>query len=261
MDTPAPSRPRLRAEILIVLGLSLGQSAVWAVWRLVERYNRETPVGQQTATLNPSASQIQVLDAVAQVLSIGFRVVPVILAMYLLSVGGANAWHRLGLRWKGDGARSPWSDLGTGAGLAALIGLPGLGLYFVGRALGQTVNINTSGLPDAWWSITVLFMAAMAAAVLEETIAVGYLMTRLKEMAWSPIAMIAASALLRGSYHLYQGWPMALGNAVMGTVFAWYFLRRGRVGPLIAAHALLDIVSFVGPEVLPDSWLAALDLV
>jgi membrane protease YdiL (CAAX protease family) len=47
---------------------------------------------------------------------------------------------------------------------------------------------------------------------------------------------------------------------VMGAVFAAYFVRRGRLGPLIVAHVALDLVSFLGPEFLPDSWLVALRL-
>lgn len=88
----------------------------------------------------------------------------------------------------------------------------------------------------------------------------GYLATRLRELAWKPWTIVLASSVLRGSYHLYQGWPMALGNVVMGAVFTTYFLRRGRLGPLLAAHFLLDAVSLIGPDVVPDSWLSALRL-
>jgi membrane protease YdiL (CAAX protease family) len=45
---------------------------------------------------------------------------------------------------------------------------------------------------------------------------------------------------------------MALGNVVMGVLFAWWFRRTGRVLPLVVAHTLLDVVSFVGYAVLKD---------
>ena len=35
--------------------------------------------------------------------------------------------------------------------------------------------------------------------------------------------IVVASALLRGSYHLYQGWGGFVGNAIMGLVFAEYY--------------------------------------
>ena len=253
---PAPTPQRLRAEVLIVLGLSLGQSAVYAIIMLVRRYMATTPISHQSTTLNPSRSSINYLDLLYQVLNIAFSLVPVALALYLLSSHGASWKVRLGLTRNG---RSAWRDVGLGFGLAAAIGLPGLGLYAVGRAIGQTVRIDTSGLPNQWWSAVILLASAGVAGMLEEVIVVGYLITRLREMRWSLPVAILASALLRGSYHLYQGWPMALGNAVMGAVFAVVFIRTGRLGPLILAHWTLDAVSFIGPEVVPASWITALN--
>ncbi len=256
--TPAPSR-RIRAEIWIILALSLGQSGVYAVLAIIKRYQSAKPISQQTTTLHPSLSGVPVWDLIYQLAGIAFGVVPVLLAFYLLSASGASTRARLGLVWPRP-RRDAGLDLGRGALLAAAIGIPGLGLYVVGRAIGQTVLIDTSGLPPQWWRALVLVLSALAVALLEEGIAVGYLVTRLRDLAWRPWTAIAASAVLRGSYHLYQGWPMALGNMVMGVVFATYFSKRGRLGPLIVAHVVLDLVSFLGPEFLPDSWLTALRL-
>ena len=75
---------------------------------------------------------------------------------------------------------------------------------------------------------------------------VGYLVTRLQRFGWRVPAVIAASALLRGSYHLYQGFGPFVGNAIMGVIFAEWYRRGGRVLPLIIAHTVLDTVSFVG---------------
>jgi membrane protease YdiL (CAAX protease family) len=255
--TALPSVPRLRAEVLIVLGLSLGQSAVYAAIRLIERYLAPAPVGSQTSTLNPSQSSIDYMDLLIQVLRIGFSLMPVALALYLLSAQGGSALRRLGLTGRG---RIWWRDLAWGAGLAVAIGLPGLALYAVGRALGQSVKLDTSGLPDQWWAAVILLLSAAAAAILEETVVVGYLVTRLRDLKWSVPAAIIASALLRGSYHLYQGWPMALGNVVMGLVFAWVYVRRGRIAPLIIAHMLLDSVAFIGPELIPQHVLDSLGI-
>ena len=249
---PAPSRRRLRAEVVIVLGLSLGYYAITAALRLVERYLAEPAIGQQTTTLNPTRSGIDYVDLALQVVRQLYLLMPVALVLYLLSAGGRSALRRLGLTGPG---RAWWKDLGAGLLLAACIGLPGLVLYGVGRALGQTVRVDTSGLPDLWWTATILLLSAAVAGVMEETIAVGYLVTRLKDLAWAPWAAIVASAVLRGCYHLYQGWPMALGNVVMGLVFAWWFHRTGRLGPLILAHWTLDAVAFIGPEVVGQETL------
>ena len=257
-DALLPSRRRLRAEVLIVLGLSLGQSAIYAIVKLAYRYAQSTPVGGQSTQLNPSRASIDIFDLIYQVLAIVFALVPVALALYLLSSQGTRASRILGLTGP---ARRWWRDVGLGMLLAACIGLPGLGLYYIGRAIGQNVAIDTSGLPDSWWASTVLLTSAAVAAILEEVIVVGYLTTRLRQLNWGIPAVIIASAVLRGSYHLYQGWPMALGNMVMGAVFALVFIKWRRLGPLIVAHFLLDFVSFVGPTVVPHEWLVALGLV
>ena len=256
---PQPSerarRRRLGVEIWIVLGLSLGKSGVYALVNIVARLTADQSLREQSTALNTSQSPRPYLDLTYQLLSIGFALIPVALALYLLSQNGRSALRRIGL----DRAR-PVRDLGVGFGLAALIGLPGLGLYILGRAIGITVEVQAAALNAAWWTIPVLLLSALQNALLEEVIVVGYLMERLRELRWGPVAIIAASALLRGSYHLYQGIGPFVGNVVMGVVFAEYYRRRRRVMPLVVAHTLLDVVAFVGYALIPAAWLATLGI-
>ncbi|WP_343073889.1 CPBP family intramembrane glutamic endopeptidase [Phytoactinopolyspora mesophila] len=235
------SRRRLGVEVWIVLGLSLGQSGVYALVRLIERLTREERLSEQRVTMNRSRSEREYFDLTFQLLNIGFALIPVALALFLLSTPGQSVLRRIGL----DFSR-PWRDLAIGAGLAVIIGVPGLGVYAVGVAFDWNVSISASGLQDYWWSVPILILRALMNALLEEVIAVGYLMTRLRQLGWHVYAAIAASSVLRGSYHLYQGYGMALGNMAMGAVFAWWYHRTGRVMPLVIAHTILDIVSFVG---------------
>lgn len=230
---------RLRLEVWVVLGLSLGQSAVYAVVSLVAAMTRG-PLGDATATLNRNQSDREWLDLVLQVLSIGFALVPVVLVIYLLSADG-EPLRRLGLE-----RRRPVHALAAGAGLALAIGLPGLGLYALGRALGMTAQVIPVPDHTYWWTVPILILAAIENAVVEEVIAVGYLLTRLRDLRWTPWVAIVASALLRGTYHLYQGFGQALGNVAMGLIFAWWFQRTKRLLPLVIAHTLLDVVAFVG---------------
>ncbi|WP_211658166.1 CPBP family intramembrane glutamic endopeptidase [Phytoactinopolyspora halophila] len=238
---------RLGVEVWIVLGLSLGQSAVYAAVRLIERLAAEERLSEQRATMNVSRSEDEYVDLTYQILGIGFGLVPVALALFLLSAPGKSTLRRIGLEF----SRPAW-DLATGAALAAVIGLPGLGLYYLGRALDMNVAIATSGLGEYWWTVPVLILAALQNALLEEVVAVGYLVTRLRQLGWQVPATIAASAALRGAYHLYQGYGMALGNVAMGVVFGWWFHRTGRVMPLVVAHTVLDVVSFVGYALFRD---------
>ncbi len=251
----APAARRLTAEVWIVLGLSLGRSGLWAVVTLIDRLTAGPALGDQTATLNPSRSDRSWLDLTYQLLTIGLALVPVALALYLLSADGRSAVRRLGLD-----AAQPLRDLGVGLGLAAAIGIPGLALYAAGRAVGITVQVQASALDANWWTVPVLVLSALQNALLEEVIAVGYLMERLHRLRWRPWAAVAASAVLRGSYHLYQGIGPFFGNMVMGVVFAEVYRRRGRVMPLVVAHTVMDVVVFVGYALIPAEWRAALGL-
>ena len=246
-----PSRRRLRIEVWIVLGLSLGQSAVYSVVQLLDKMTR-APLAEGTSTLNRSQSTREYFDLTYQLLDIIFALVPVLLVIYFLtdqrqsgagvsSSQGGSAFRKLGFNF----AR-PGRDLLQGFGLAALIGIPSLGLYAAGRALGITTAIIPSALDSYWWTVPVLILSALRHAVVEEVIVVGYLLDRFGKFGWSMPLAIFTSSMLRGSYHLYQGFGPFIGNAVMGVVFAWLYTKTKRVMPLVIAHALLDIVAFVG---------------
>jgi membrane protease YdiL (CAAX protease family) len=243
------SRRTIGIEVLLVLGVSLGQSAVYSAVNIIGRLTADRPLSQQTATLNASQSTRPWLDFTYQLLNILFALVPVLLAVHLLGRDRGDARRTLGLD-----ASQPGADLARGAGLAAVIGLPGLGLFFVAAKLGINVNVVPAGLPHIWWAVPVLVLAAAQNAILEEIVVVGYLVTRLRDLGWRLGAVIAASAVLRGSYHLYQGFGAFVGNAIMGVIFTLFFLRTKRVLPLVVAHTLLDVVAFVGYASLPRSW-------
>jgi len=236
----APDRRRISAEIWIVLGLSLGASAVYAVVSLIAKLTAG-PLRQQTATLNASRSPREYLDLTYQLLGIGFGVVPVVLALYLLWTPGRTARSRIGLD-----LRRPGRDLAYGIGLSALVGLPGIALYLIGREVGLTATVVPSGLDAYWWVVPVLVLSALQNSLLEEVVVVGYLITRLGQLGWGIGAMVITSALVRGSYHLYQGIGPGLANALMGVIFGYCYHRTRRVMPLVVAHTILDIVAFVG---------------
>ena len=87
---------------------------------------------------------------------------------------------------------------------------------------------------------------ATGAAVLGEVIVLGYLVTRLQQVGWTPIAAVIGSAVLRGGYHLYQGWGGFAGNLLMGLLFGLLFLRWRRTWPFVIAHLLLDFAAGAG---------------
>ncbi|QHC22434.1 CPBP family intramembrane glutamic endopeptidase [Streptomyces sp. GS7] len=243
----------LRNETLIVLALSLGASAVSALISFIGSLTKPGGLKHQAATLNAShAPGRPWLDLAWQLFGIATALVPVLLVAHLLLRERAG-----GLRAIGFDRRRPGFDLGMGAALAAVIGGSGLLLYLGARAAGVNLTVVPEGLPDVWWKIPVLIASAVQNAVLEEVIVVGYLLRRLGQLGWTPVAAVAASSVLRGSYHLYQGVGGFFGNMVMGVVFALLYRRWGRVGPLVAAHALIDTVAFLGYALLAGrvGWL------
>ncbi|KAB1643671.1 CPBP family intramembrane metalloprotease [Gulosibacter chungangensis] len=255
------TRVRLRWEIWLVLGLSLLPSSLTAIVNLIEIAAQPTPIGETSSTLNPSASEFPLFDVLYRLISFGTAMVPVALVIWLLWSRNESGFRRLGLDARQPGRRlGPLRDLGGGLLLAAAIGLPGLALYAASRALGLTVQVVAGDTSMAWWTVGLLVLAALRAALIEEVVVVGYLATRLHTLGWQRWGVILTSALVRGSYHLYQGVPMALGNVVMGILFAYVFTRkrkdgrRPRVLPLVIAHFLLDLVSFLGYPLAASLW-------
>ena len=252
-DGLAPPPARLqRWEIVTVFAVSLGASGLYALVSLIGSLTAKQSLSKQTATLNGSlAPGRPLLDLVMQLLNIALSLAPVLLVFYLLARAGERPSSI------GVDARQPGRDLARGAVLAALIGGSGLGLYLIAYHLGVELNVVAENLPDVWWRYPVLLLSAAQNATVEEVIVVGYLLSRLDRLGVRPSRAIVLSAVIRGSYHLYQGVGGFLGNAVMGLVFGYLYRRWGRVMPLLIAHFLIDAVTFVGYALLAGhvSWL------
>lgn len=245
------SRGRAWAEISIVFALSLGASAIYSFVSLLNKLTQDTALNEQASKINQSLSERPGFDLTYQLLAIVFGLAPVALVIFLTWRSDRPHLQPLGLAAGGRYNTVPkrwwWMrDSGSGILLALVIGVPGLGLYIAARALGLNTTVQASGLDAYWWTVPVLVLAALKAALLEEVIVVGYLFDRLSLLRWRPWSIIVTSAVLRGSYHLYQGFGGFVGNVAMGLVFGWAYQRWGRLLPLVIAHWVLDIASFVG---------------
>ncbi|HEV2343615.1 MAG TPA: type II CAAX endopeptidase family protein [Actinocrinis sp.] len=248
----AYTRRLIAFEVAAVLALSLGRSAIGALIDLGGSLTARKALSAQHATLNASAAPGRPwLDLSYQVYGIAFGLAPVLLVAYLLAREGAS------LRTLGADRSRLWRDLGLGALVAAVIGGSGLGLYLAAHALGAALTVVPTSLPPVWWRIPVLVASAFQNAALEEVVVLGYLLRRFDQAGWSRGRADSVSALIRGSYHLYQGFGGFVGNLVMGLIFARLYRRWGRVTPLLLAHALIDTTAFVGYVLLAGhvSWL------
>ncbi|MEZ5116017.1 MAG: CPBP family intramembrane glutamic endopeptidase [Candidatus Nanopelagicales bacterium] len=245
-------RRTLGAEVVLVLLVSLGASAIRALLYLLDSLTRGQPLANQSATIVRSVTPDRPwLDLLYQLVGIALALVPVLLVAHLLRRSGE------GVRGIGFDATEPGRDLLRGVVLAAVVGGTGLAFYLATYAAGLNLRVVPVALGEAWWSLPVLVLAAVENALLEEVVILGYLIHRLRQIGWGPWAAIATSAVIRGAYHLYQGFGGFVGNLVMGLLFGWLFTRWRRTTPFVIAHALIDIVAFVGYALLRDrvGWL------
>lgn len=228
--TAAADKKRLAVEVAIVVTLTFGTRGLRSVLELIRAFLSPGRLSDQSVTLHQQAADNPLLDIAMHVVSSATLVAYGALALYLL--GRVPRWRR------GDGL---W-----GVGLAALIGLPGAALYFAAVHLGWSKEVVPAQFDDPFWQVPVLLVAAAATAWAEELVVVHYLLTRLQQLGVSPVWALCASAVLRGSYHLYQGVSAGFGNLAMGLIFGYFYHRTGRIWPLMAAHFVIDAVAFLG---------------
>ena len=254
--TPPVSRPLepglIRAEVLVVFAVSLGASGLRALLSLIDSLTASRDLsGQRAVLVGTLAPGRPWLDLAYQVSDIAIGLAPVALVFYLLARSAESP------RTIGADLREPLRDSVKGVALAAVIGGSGLAFYLVVYHLGVNLNVVPGSLPVVWWRFPVLLAAAVQNGVLEEVLVSGYLLHRLAQLRWSPWRAVGVAAVLRGSYHLYQGFGGFAGNLVMGVVFGRLYQRWGRTTPLIIAHALIDAVAFVGYALLHGhvTWL------
>lgn len=226
-----------KQEILLVLFVSLGASAIYSTLSLIRKLLSPQGLAGSTTTINQPVVSIPWLDLIYQLVGIGLALVPVLLALYLLRQDQIKI-----------GVIPTRADFKIAILIAVGIGLPGLALYFTARQLGLVANVVPSSLGDYLWTIPLLLLSALRSGLQEEIIVVGFLIKKL-ELSYPKLGMVALiliSAAIRASYHSYQGFSAVLGNFVMGVVFAYVFIRTSRVAPLIIAHTLMNSVVFVG---------------
>jgi membrane protease YdiL (CAAX protease family) len=251
----APERPstlpRYGLELLAVLGVTFASSGLFSLLNFIKaQVEINHGFGFRHVATGPikaaAETPYQWLDLLFYGAGILTGIAPAFLAIVLLlrSPGGPGVgigFDRLRLR-----------ELLQGLGFAALIGVPGLAFVYVARKLGLNAEIVVTNFPDVWYRVPILIAEAFQQGLAEEVVVAAYVLTRLRQLGWSNSRALVAASLLRGSYHLYQGYGGFVGNAIMGLVLGWWFQRTRRVWPLIVAHFVIDAVSFVGYVYLHD---------
>jgi len=228
-----PGRWTLGEEVLIVLSLSVLYSAIDAVLSYLQ-----APVNRGVSVaLFPTFPSFELLR---ELLSIAFAIPPAWLVVHLARRSGE------GLEPFGLGTATLGRDVAWGLVAAAVVAAVGLSVYLGAIAL----NVNRFVVPvpplGHWWTVPVLVLGALQNALLEEIVVLGYLIRRLEQLGWATAAAVLTSALLRGTYHLYQGWGGFAGNLALGLAFGYAFSRWRRTWPLVTAHFAVDTLAGVG---------------
>lgn len=178
-------------------------------------------------------------------LSIGISMVPPIaVVLYIISQSG-ESWDKFGIR------RPRWL-LDPILGVLILIATYAV-IYvvavFIAAFAGHRYASDAEHLrhvftyPSTGSDYLSLVLMSIAVGLGEELAMRSYLITRLEQLLNSSAQGVLISSLLFASYHIYQGLRSTFWVFVLGLCFGTAYCRLRRIWPLVAAHALADILA------------------
>lgn len=130
--------------------------------------------------------------------------------------------------------------------------LVGVGLYLLAWGVGVPLEAllnqhmptasGTSGtLHTAGVSTAMILLVSVVNGLYEEMFLLGFLQRALK--ATEGHFAVGTVLLLRISYHLYQGADGVVFVTVFGIVAGYYYLKTGKLWPVVVAHVTADVVA------------------
>ena len=170
----------------------------------------------------------------------------------LLLIATQSLWVRR-MRWSDVGLRRPTSV----ANAAVLAVVSTAAILLAVRYLIVPAAVGLTGLPidltalnqpgDATALGLLLGQAWTLAAFGEEMVFRGYLMRRVGDLVGDTLSArvvaVAATSILFGLAHRYQGWAGVLATATIGCLLAILYLASKRnLWPAIVCHGLVDTV-------------------
>ena len=168
------------------------------------------------------------------------------LLFYQLSVTPVIAYILWQRGWK-------WEDFSVRVSARGL--LQGIGIALVALMLSKMASLLLAPLASASPAAAAapvlvagsggLFLAAIVKPLFEELLACAYVVQSLRGRFGVAIA-VNVSIALRMSLYLYQGPAAFLNFAIFGLLFTLFYVRTGRLWPLIVAHVILDLVQLTG---------------
>ncbi len=210
-------------EFLIVVGIAFGYFIFGSIYAALHPDLLFKPHHTQGSLITLGAVEI---------------VVGTILCLFLWARGWTPA--RIGLK-----PTLPDTGIGIGLGVIAysayFAAFIVFALLFPGLA-ARARDLNV--LPVGGIPLATAVIVPWINAVYEEVFVAGYVITALKD-ARSVQFAVNASVLIRLAYHLYQGAFGVIAVVPLGLILAYGHVRNGRLWPLIAAHAAIDLVGFL----------------
>jgi uncharacterized protein len=212
--------------VILVIGLVFPFFGWWAYQRFLERLKRE---GGAALVREYRQTLIWLLG---------------------LGVGAMALWHFAGRDWAAMGFAMPaGSGVATGIAAGAFIGLA-LRPIIVARspkaaaAMRRNFGALEGILPRNGHQLRWGLLVSLFAGLFEEIAYRGYLMAYFG--AWfGPWGALAASSVLFGLAHLYQGkWGVPV-TTLLGALFGWVYIETGSLLLPILLHAAVDLSAMV----------------
>ena len=138
-----------------------------------------------------------------------------------------------GWRWRDFHVN--YSNAGTLAGVA-------LAAVAIALTVGTQAIFGGVPITPPSASLLAVILVSLVNPWYEELIVCAFVIESLRGR-FGLATAINVSVALRVSYHLYQGPPAFVTFAVFGLLMTFFYVRTGRLWPVIFAHALLDFVA------------------
>lgn len=141
----------------------------------------------------------------------------------------------------------PWTqDLARGV-MVYIIGVGIIVLVGVVSRLSHVITPDRSLLvailPHSWVQVIPWIGISACAGVGEELVFRGYLLQQARGLLGSAGGAVAATALLFGVMHSYEGWVAVVSLAALAAVYGAVTLRTGNLRAAMIAHTLQDFLT------------------
>jgi membrane protease YdiL (CAAX protease family) len=133
-------------------------------------------------------------------------------------------------------------------GIGILLTAAGYLVYLVAFFLTSLLTTDLTKQAEALVAPSLDLYAVVAASVInpffEELFVCAYVITTVKKSRSDTFAL-NVSIGIRMAYHLYQGAIGFISIIPFGFIFGYWYLRTGRLWPVIVAHAIFDLIGLL----------------